>query len=95
MPHKRDENADIRSRIAGMLTGRCNNCYDRLPGPVGCSVHSPGWNWATPNLGPFCDECYKPIARYKAALKEIATGETCWERAELINCAADALMEDP
>lgn len=51
----------VRSRIAHLLTGRCNNCYDSLPGAVGCSVHSPGWNWVTPNFGPFCDECIKEV----------------------------------
>ena len=52
---------DVRSHIAHLLTGRCNNCYDSLPGAVGCSVHSPGWNWVTPNFGPFCDECFKEV----------------------------------
>ena len=51
----------VRSDIAQLLTGRCNNCYSRLPGPVGCSVHSKGWNWVTPNFGPFCDDCYKEL----------------------------------
>lgn len=51
----------VRLRIAHLLTGRCNNCYDKLPGAVGCSVHSPGWNWVTGDFGPFCDECIKEV----------------------------------
>ena len=54
------ENDDAtRSKIAESLAHRCNNCYARLPGNVGCSVHSPGWNWVTSNFGPFCDDCFK------------------------------------
>ncbi len=58
-----DDYADepVRARIAGLLTGRCNNCYRRLPGEVGCSVKSPGWNWVTENFGPFCDDCFKEV----------------------------------
>lgn len=52
---------EVRSDIARLLTGRCNNCYSRLPGPVGCNVHSEGWHWLTPNFGPFCDECWKEV----------------------------------
>ena len=48
---------DIRTQVAQLLTGRCNNCYRRLPGNVGCDVHSKGWFWPTENFGPFCDEC--------------------------------------
>lgn len=50
-----------REEIARLLTHRCNNCYRELPGPVGCNVHSPGWNWVTPNFGPFCDDCIKEV----------------------------------
>lgn len=53
---------DVRSDVARLLTHRCNNCYSELPGAVGCSVHSPGWNWVTPNFGPFCDECFKEVS---------------------------------
>lgn len=53
-----DDDMDARSGIARQLTRRCNNCYRKLPGEVGCSVNRPGWNWATPNLGPFCDSCF-------------------------------------
>lgn len=62
-------NEVTRAEIAQLLSGRCNNCYDRLPGPVGCSVHSPGWNWITPNFGPFCDDCAKEVVT-------ISSGET-------------------
>lgn len=50
---------EYRSEIARKLTARCSNCYQRLPGEVGCSVMSPGWNWITPNFGPFCDDCMR------------------------------------
>jgi len=48
----------IRVEIAKLLTGRCNNCYRELPG---YQVHGEGWNWATPNFGPFCDECWEDL----------------------------------
>jgi hypothetical protein len=59
--------SDARSNIAQLLTRRCNNCYGLLPGEVGCSVHSPGWNWVTPNFGPFCDDCFKEVSHGSAA----------------------------
>ncbi len=52
---------ETRQKIARLLTHRCNNCYRRLPGAVGCSVHSKGWNWLTDDFGPFCDDCIKEI----------------------------------
>jgi len=61
-----------RSEIAQRLTGRCNNCYERLPGAIGCSVHSPGWNWATPNFGPFCDDCWAELGGVQDLLKQAA-----------------------
>lgn len=48
----------IRAEIAKLLARRCNNCYRELPG---YNVSGPGWNWLTPNFGPFCDDCYKEI----------------------------------
>lgn len=51
----------VRTEVTKLLVGWCNNCYRCLPGPVGCSVFSPGWNWVTPNLGPFCDSCFKEV----------------------------------
>lgn len=46
------------------ISGRCINCYHLLPGPVGCSVKSYGWNWITKNLGPFCNSCFKELDKY-------------------------------
>lgn len=56
----------IRTKVAELLTGRCINCYDRLPGALGCSVKSPGWNWLTENFGPICDECLKEVKKWLA-----------------------------
>ena len=56
-----NDDMNVRDSVAKLLTGRCNNCYRTLPGEVGCSVHSPGWNWVTENFGPFCDECIKEV----------------------------------
>lgn len=53
------EREDPRFEIARLLTGRCTNCFVTLPGAVGCSVRSAGWNWISSNLGPFCDECMR------------------------------------
>lgn len=53
---------EIRTSIAVSLTGRCNNCYSKLPG---YQVHGPGWNWITPNFGPFCNECLKETQKGK------------------------------
>ena len=54
---------EIRSDIAKQVSSRCINCFSQLPGEVGCSVHSPGWNWVTPNFGPICDDCIKEIKK--------------------------------
>ena len=60
-----DNDSKTREQIARLLTGRCNNCYRRLPGDTGCDVvKTPGWNWHTPNFGPFCNHCYAQIARH-------------------------------
>lgn len=47
-----------RQEIARLVTSRCCNCYDILPG---YNVHGKGWNWLTPNFGPFCDKCFKQV----------------------------------
>ena len=54
-----------RAEIAKLLTHRCNNCYQRLPGGIGCNVNSEGWNWATENFGPFCDGCWNELLIWK------------------------------
>lgn len=49
---------ETRCRIGSLLATRCNNCYRKLQG---YDVHGRGWNWITPNFGPFCDECFKDV----------------------------------
>jgi hypothetical protein len=72
---------ETRQQIAMLLTGRCNNCYSRLPGEVGCSVHSPGWHWLTPNFGPFCDDCWTEatakLAATHAAIRALPRHSAC------------------
>jgi len=53
----------FRHQIAQLLAHRCNNCYCFLPGPIGCSVHSPGWHWLTSDVGPLCDSCCAEVLR--------------------------------
>ncbi len=65
MPKSPPTDLDIRSQIAQLLTARCNNCYRRLPGVVGCDVHSRGWHWLTENFGPFCDDCFVEVMKWK------------------------------
>lgn len=57
MPH--------RQAVAEMLTRRCNNCYSQLHG---WDVLGAGWNWFTPNFGPFCDECFKQAAFHSSSV---------------------------
>lgn len=52
------DNLTTREEIAKLLARRCNNCYEELPG---YNVRAPGWNWITPNVGPFCNDCWKEI----------------------------------
>jgi hypothetical protein len=53
-----ETDGDARTRIAMLLMRRCSNCYRELPG---YNVHGRGWNWLTPNVGPFCDECWAEV----------------------------------
>lgn len=69
-----DQETLDRQTIARSLVHRCTNCYRRLPGPVGCGVHAPGWNWLNLNLGPFCDDCYattRPTPPLLVALRHL------------------------
>lgn len=58
MTNQIDDGTMTRREIAGLLTSRCINCYSKLQG---YNVRAPGWNWVTPNVGPFCDDCFKEI----------------------------------
>ena len=51
-------NEEQCSEIARLLTSRCNNCYNKLPG---YDVHGAGWHWITSDVGPYCDDCWKEI----------------------------------
>jgi hypothetical protein len=50
------EPLDPRTQIAQLMTRRCSNCYSELPGFVVSA-----WRWLTPNVGPFCEDCWKEI----------------------------------
>jgi len=49
---------EARSEIARLLLGRCNNCYHKL---------SADWHWLTPNVGPYCADCWLEIAAVERA----------------------------
>ena len=46
------EDDEERAKLSQMLWRRCGNCHRNL---TGYDVTGPGWNWVTPNFGPFCN----------------------------------------
>lgn len=62
---------DVRTQIAGLLVRRCSNCYHELPG---YNVRAAGWNWFTPNLGPFCNDCFNEVESFQVAQMDEPNG---------------------
>ena len=67
--------SETRREIGRLLTRRCTNCFHKLPG-----FNTSAWHWITPNVGPFCTECWAHVEPRLKPIEPVSWGGDRLER---------------